>query len=798
MQAIGRFRVSKKLGEGSQGSVWLCLDPDLQRPVAIKLLDRPLGAHAASGQGFLQEARAISRLQHPNIVSIFDLGQHAGKPYLVFEYIEGELLSGLLAKGTPALQQTLDLFGGLLAGLDQVHRQGLVHRDLKPSNIIISREGVPKIMDFGIAQTLAASTSDPSTRVGTPRYMAPEYISDGEIGTHTDLFAMGAILFEMLTGRRAFEGEVRRELLGNILHAPVVVPSSINPEVGERLDAIVLKALEKQGAARYQNAGEMLSALVEYREIAGQAGREESAAKGTVEFLLRRMQHKNDFPILSESIRTLNRLATAEVEDVGQLADVIIRDFALTNKILKVVNSAYYSRFAGKIGTVSRAIVVLGMKTIRSIAASLIFFEHMHDKTQASRLKDDIASAVFSATLAMQAAEDAGMESVEECFLCAMLHNLGRILVTYYLDEESEEVERLVRQEGLQPERAEQRVLGMTFEQIGIAIARQWNFPTTITHGMARVDPTAPGNLNNLDIKMRLIASFANEAAQALGQEPVTGRPPPVRRLLKRYRMGLAISERRFESMVTGARLQFQDLIGSLTAGGTGNGFIQRLNSNTRPLSEATEKLAVPGRESDLTQTLALDTAGQQGSEPGGRTGDAGVRNPEAVLTAGLQEVSGLLLDEEVNLSQLFNVVLESIYRGMAFQRVLLCLQDVGRQEVAARLGFGVEDERFMAGFRFPVRYSRNVFHAALKNGVDLHVSDTLDPKIQGDIPAWYRKISRAGSFLIFPLMMAGKPLGLIYADHPMPNGVGISEGELNLLKALRNQIVLAFHSRAT
>jgi GAF domain-containing protein len=87
------------------------------------------------------------------------------------------------------------------------------------------------------------------------------------------------------------------------------------------------------------------------------------------------------------------------------------------------------------------------------------------------------------------------------------------------------------------------------------------------------------------------------------------------------------------------------------------------------------------------------------------------------------------------------------------------------------------------------------VFHAALKNGVDLHVSDTLDPKIQGDIPAWYRKISSAGSFLIFPLMVAGKPLGLIYADHPMPNGVGISEGELNLLKALRNQIVLAFRS---
>ncbi len=792
MQTVGRFRVSKKLGQGSQGSVWLCLDPELRRPVAIKLLDRPLGALSSGGRGFQQEAQAISRLQHPNIVSIFDIGQHAGRPYLVFEYIEGELLSELLAKGSLALQHALDLFDGLLSGLDQVHRQDLVHRDLKPSNIIISRDGVPKIMDFGIAQALTADTTGASTRVGTPRYMAPEYISDGETGTHTDLFAMGAILFEMLTGRRAFDGEDRRELLGNILHAPVAAPSTINPEVDERLDAIVLKALEKRAAARYQNAGEMRSALAGYREVADQEGSEGTAAKGTVEFLLRRMQHKSDFPVLSESIRTLNQLAAAEVEDIGRLAAVITRDFSLTNKILRVVNSAYYSRFAGKIGTISRAVVVLGMKSIRAIAASLIFFEHLHDKTQASSLKDDIASAVFSASLAKQAAEDAGIENVEECFLCTMLHNLGRILVTYYLNEEGKEVERLVRQEGLRSEQAEKRALGMTFEQIGIAIAGQWNFPSIITHGMARIDPAAPGDLNSLEVKMRLIASFSNEVAQVLGQQPVAGQPPQVQGVLKRYRTGLAISERRLESMLAEARSQFQDLTGSLTVGGRGNGFIQRLKMNTRTSPEA----EVEGTDAGLTQALGLVTVGQQGVDSDSRAEDACGHTSEALLTAGLQEVSSMLLDEKVNLSQLFNVVLESIYRGMGFQRVLLCLRDVGRQEIVARTGFGVDDEHFMTGFRFPVRYSPNVFHAALKNGVDLHISDTLDPKIQGDIPSWYRKISSAGSFLIFPLVVAGKPLGLIYADHPAPNGMGISEGELNLLKALRNQIILAFRSR--
>ena len=796
MRAIGRFRVNRKLGEGNQGSVWLCLDPELQRPVAIKLLDRAF-ADTAGGAGAMQEARAISRLQHPNVVSIFDLGQQSGRPYLVFEYIDGELLSERLKRGTPAIRETLDLFAALLAGLDHVHRHGLVHRDLKPSNVIISREGVPKIMDFGIAQAVGQAGGDPSQRLGTPRYMAPEYIARGETGPRMDLFAMGAILYEMLTGQRAFTGRDQQELLERVLNTEPASPSTIDPELDPRLDGIVLKALEKQGEARYQNAGEMLTALEAYRESVAQERGEEQVAPGTVEFLLRRMRHKKEFPVLSESIRTLNRLSDTEQEDVARLSNVIIRDFALTSKILKVVNSAYYSRFAGKIGTISRAIVILGMKGIRSIAASLIFFEHIHDRTRASRLKEEIASAVFSAALARQVAEDAGMKNVEGCFLCAMLHNLGRILVTYYLDDESEEIGRLVRQEGMQPEQAQQRVLGMTFEEMGIAIARQWNFPEIITRGMVRVDPGRPGDLSEAPVKMRLISSFCNEAAQALVEAPVPGRPPALRGILKRYRMGLAISERRFEGMLEEAWRQFQDLTGSLGEGGRENRFIRRLRERVAPGAGAGEQAPAPGDEGDLTHTLILDGGERpDGAAPAAAPVGEASRDPEAVLTAGLQEASGMLLDERMEPGQLFNVVLESIYRGMAFQRVLLCLQDRERQEMVARLGFGVEGDGFMAAFRFPLRYHRDVFHAALKKGVDLHITDTLDGRVRESIPAWYRRISSAGSFLLFPLQVAGRPLGLIYADHPRANGVQILETELNLLKALRNQIVLVFRAR--
>lgn len=791
MQSIGRFRVGRKLGAGGQGTVYLCLDPELQRRVAIKVLSQ---STLGEEQGFLREARAISQIQHPNIVSIFDVGKQQGQPFLVFEYVEGELLSRRLESRERDLQRLLDIFVAMLSGVDQVHQRGIVHRDLKPSNVIIGKDGHPKIMDFGISRMLSKDLAENALRTGTPRYMAPEYIANGTIDTRADVFALGAILYEMLTGKKAFDGATQQALLASIQKSPVAAPSESNPEVDEGLDAIVLKALEKEPAARFLNAGEMLSALLQYRELADGDRGSGIAAKGTIEFLMRRMQLKSDFPVLSESIRSLNRLTQSEEEDISHLASVIIRDFALTNKILKVVNSAYYSRFAGKIGSVSRAIVVLGIKTIRSIAASLIFFEHLHNRAQASRLKEEICSAVFSATLAKQTAVDSKMVDVEGSFLCGMMHNLGRILVTYYLTDESEEVERLVRQRDFAPEAAQKRVLGMSFEQIGIAIAKQWNFPEDITRGMVTVNPRSPGNLKQPSVKVRLISSFANEAAKAIG-EAAPDDEAPCRNVLKRYRMSLAISDRQFDKLVEQAREEFQELSGSLVSGNRATTpFIRKLMAKPEVKNET-----APKPRDELTETcLLLPEEGEQAEHAPPDIG-AGRPSPDAelIMTEGLQEVTAMMLEERSNLSQVFNVVLETIYRAMAFQHVVLCLQDVKKQQYTARLGFGEDIEGFMSEFSFSSHYSPTVFHAALKNSVDLYIDDSKSLKIKENIPQWYWKFAHAGSFILLPLTLGQRPIGLIYADHPSVKGMNLSGRQLNLMKALRNQIVLAFRSRS-
>jgi len=796
MQQIGRFSILKKLGSGSQGTVFLCADPKLQRNVAIKLLHNKEGLSSSDVKGFLNEARAISRIQHPNIVSIYDVDKQNNKPYLVFEYVKGELLSERLERQQPELQEALDIFTGILSGVAKVHKDGIVHRDLKPANIMLDVDTKPKIMDFGIARMLKSAKGKDAMLTGTPRYMAPEYIAHGRVSPQIDIFALGAILYEMVTGKRAFPGSNTNKLLNNIISCKVDPASSINPQIGEQLDAIILRSLEKDPGSRYRNAEEMLGALIEHQEASEKSLGDSSSSKGTIEFLLRRMQRQSDFPALSESIRTLNRLASSEEENATRLASVIMSDFALVNKLLKVVNSAYYSRFAGKIGTVSRAIVVLGVKTIRTIAASLIFFEHLHNKTQAVKLKNEIASAIYSAAFARQTAEHARMEHAEESFLCGMLHNLGRILVTYYLHGESEEVERLVNHKNMPQEQAEKRVLGMTFSEIGVAIAKQWNFPSTITRGMVKIDPAKPGDLSNSEVKLRCIANFANEAASMLGSEQGSDEQQ-IKELLKRYRNTLAITGKSFDAMAKEAKVEFRELSGGLIEKAKQDSFIHHLYQNQKdndPEQETKPKTSEP----ELTQTLQISPEEVEHTTEQTATSitKQPVDNSESILTDGLQEVTSMLLEEQPNLSQIFNIVIETIYRAFTYDHVILALQDRTRKEYCAKMGFGGDIDNLIGKFHFPMAFSTNVFHAAIKNNADLYIEDASEKKIRSNIPDWYKKILCAGSFFIFPLVVNKVQLGLIYADHAKPNGVRLSSKQLNLVKALRNQIILAIKSR--
>jgi serine/threonine protein kinase len=785
---IGRFKVGRQLGSGNQGTVYLCADTELQRRVAIKLLDK-----SVAGGGYLSEARTMSKLQHPNIVSIYEAGDYKGIPYLVFEYVEGRLLADVVRQDRLDMAQNLKVFEGLLEGVAQAHQVGVVNRDLKPANIILNQAGVPKIMDFGIARILSGGREKDDELIGTPRYLAPEYISKGEVGPQNDVFALGLIMDEMLTGIPVFSGKSQKMVLESILKTTPRPPSEFNESVDQWLDQFLLKAMEKEPDIRYKDGGEMLQAFRELRK--GSASDEVINAKaghGTVEFLLRKMKRKSDFPVLSQSVRSINAMADASDKDVNHLASVIVKDFALTNKILKVVNSAYYGRFSGRIGTVSRAVVVLGIQPIRSLAASLIFFEHIRDKGQAGHLRELVSSAMFNATFALQVSKRGNKSVSEDYFLSAMLRDLGRILIAFYLTDEEREVEHLIEQERMEPAKAQHSVLGVTYEQIGMEIAQQWNFPKSLVESMQPWDTSdRPVTRND---KRRLVAEFSIQATKLIKEEGIANKSA-VSALVARFEEDLGLEEDDFRAMAKEAFDEFHEMTKALT-GDISQPLVRKLSDGIGRSNEETQRsieetLAVTGEGLGETQILDSLETEDNITEVLDEQYPRMPKDAEAMLMEGLQEVTGMLVGE-CSVSEVFNVVLESMYRSLGFQRVVLALLNRQTGMMAGRLGFGDGVDEFVERFKFSVEYRVDVFHGVLKNAVDVYIRDTTQKKIQLDIPDWYKKISNAGSFLLFPIVIKNKPIGLIYADHPLPNGLEIDKKKLNLLKSLRNQIVLA------
>ncbi|HWP82938.1 MAG TPA: tetratricopeptide repeat protein [Bacteroidota bacterium] len=260
---VSHYRILKKLGEGGMGVVYEAEDTRLRRTVALKFLPPELTRDAEAKRRFIQEARAASSLDHPNIAVVHDIDETPdGKSFICMAYYEGETLRQRLEKGKLSVQEAINIAIQVAQGLRRASEAGIVHRDIKPANLIITTRGEIKIVDFGIAK-LADQTK--ATRgaptAGTAAYMAPEQILGNEADHRSDLFSLGVVLYEMVTGRRPFLGEHEPALLYSIVNTIPPPPSSIVPDISPELDRIILKLLEKDPARRYQSAIELWNDL---------------------------------------------------------------------------------------------------------------------------------------------------------------------------------------------------------------------------------------------------------------------------------------------------------------------------------------------------------------------------------------------------------------------------------------------------------------------------------------------------------------------------------------------------------
>ncbi|THF63455.1 serine/threonine protein kinase [Pseudothauera rhizosphaerae] len=786
-ESIGRFEIRKELGRGTQSVVYLAFDPHLEREVAVKTMHF---AEASDRQNvdLLAEARIVSKLRHPGIVPIFEAGEQGGDLYLVFEYVPGESLARLTTREGPLpAPRAAALMADILAAVAHAHSEGVIHRDLKPSNVLIDGGGTPRVMDFGIARRVDRGGGTPGEFSGTPSYMAPEYVSARTVSEQTDVFAAGLILIEMLTGRRVFQGASVQAIMDRIAAAPAALPADVH--VDERLAAIALRAAAHDPADRFRSAGEFRQALLAYLAPPETEAARGEAAQSTVDFLLRRMRHKSDFPALSESVSAINRIASDETESINKLSLTILRDFSLTNKILRLVNSAHFRQAGGgSISTISRAVIVLGFDAVRNIAITVLLFEHLQDKANAGQLKEEFLRANLAGLLAKDIAALLGTRDLEQAYICAVFHNLGRLLAQFYFPEESEEVRNLIVQKGCTETTAAQRVLGIGFEELGIGIARSWGFPALIVNSMQRPPAGTVRPPRTPEERLRTLSAYSNDLCQAIATLPPHERDKELARIKARYGEGLKVEDRSLQECIARSIGEITDFAQIVRINLRQTQFGQHLrryagNGAAEPptiLGDAALADAVLGHESPV----GLDTDDFSGA--GQKAVDA-----QAVLTAGIQDISNTLVSD-FRLNDILRIILETMYRAMGFRRVLLCIKDARSDTMLGRFGFGPEANELARSFRFTLKFTPDIFHAATSKGVDILISDIDDIKIADRIPDWYRKASSARTFVLFPLTVKSNPVALIYADKQHANEIVITEKELQLLRTLRNQALLA------
>jgi serine/threonine-protein kinase len=263
---ISRYQILDKIGEGGMGSLFLARDPAIDRLVAIKLLRRGFDTPELRDR-FAREARAAGRLRHPNIVTIFDVGEHDGDPFIAMEFLAGETLHELIqAQARLSLARRLKLLEELCDGLAYAHRAGIVHRDIKPANLLVDSEGVLKILDFGIVRLDEGGATQSGVLVGTLNYMSPEQVAGGPIDRRSDIFSVGLVAYELLSGRQGFPGTLRDGLLNRIITAAIEPLGNIRPSLDPEVAAIVDRALEPSPDQRYPDLSNMRNDLIRVRK----------------------------------------------------------------------------------------------------------------------------------------------------------------------------------------------------------------------------------------------------------------------------------------------------------------------------------------------------------------------------------------------------------------------------------------------------------------------------------------------------------------------------------------------------
>jgi serine/threonine protein kinase len=802
VQRLGRFELGRVLGQGAQATVWLAHDARLQRDVALKWF-----THSDTGTTprWLQEARHIGRMVHPNIVTLYEADVYEGHPALAMEYVAGPTLAQKIRdEGAMDEAATVNLILQVLDALQHAHQAQVVHRDLKPSNLLIDASGHLKVTDFGIASPLRNGSGEANAGVeGTPGYIAPEVAAGGPARPVNDVFSAALVLAEMLLGHRLVDTSDPAQAVSRVMREDLLLPVAAQQPIDDALRTVIQHALARDPANRYPDAASFAAALRQW-----QTQREtlnppvpEANNSATLEFLLRRMRRNSDFPAMSEQMMRVQRMAGSDTEPLDNLTTEILKDVALTNKLLRIVNSASYSHVgAGSISTVSRAVSLLGFAGVRNLAMSLVLLDHMENQAHADQLKGEYLRALLAGSLGAELAQ--GLRGQEEVFLGGMFQNLGRLLNEFYLPDEARQIRDTAGQNGQNEQSAAESVLGLSLEALGLGVARAWGLPEGMRRLMRRPGAPPPNTAATLpQAQLQWITVAANDMASVFkGYEPSEW-PEQLRQAARRFAPALGMDVEHMHQLALKARDQLQDTAGAIGLKVSPKSAAARMlrPSGATHMAATSATDAMEGMRLRANSPSAADDPTQVTGPPASAAAASTAQPPDrdqvartcAMLTLGVQDVA-LVLTDNFKLPEVLRMVLESMYRALACQQAIFVLKEPKTGLMVGRFGLGDRVSEAVKLFQFDPKDPHNLFSAVCSKGLDALIHDATERHVRRGLPSWYAVAIQSSAFLLLPLQLKGSTVGLIYLGMAPGEQIALDDKGLALLKTLRNQAVMA------
>ncbi|MCP4745299.1 MAG: HDOD domain-containing protein [Desulfobacteraceae bacterium] len=512
-----------------------------------------------------------------------------------------------------------------------------------------------------------------------------------------------------------------------------------------------------------------------------------------LERLLKRIRHTDDFPAVSKYLAEINQKASANIEcsNASDLANVILKDYSLTNKLLKLVNSAFYGLATNNVTTVTRAVVVLGYESIRMTALSLVLFDKFKNKSNTKVFKEVVVSSFWSGVISREIAKLNDNIDPEEAFVCSLMNRLGELAMIYYLPDVYRKIHNCILEKDCGPTKAAKSVCGVTYEELGLALADQWNFPPQIRDSMKPLTKDDLKDKKNPPSAMLALTSFVHDLSLSIQNNDLSNSNEVFEDLIRRYKRSLKISKRQLKKLIDNSIGLAQKHACAMNIDLDNSFFLKQLSSLTRypgktPLRP--EDMELENDQPSLGFHLTDDDELKVGMD------GQNLQSSEDIILEGIEEISRTLIEGH-NVNDIALMSLEILYRSLQFKRALMFIRDVNSRYMNVRFGYGDDVARLIGSVKFKANVDKDLFNFSIQKGKDLIVTDAYDAKISNLIPKWYRTHIDAPAFIFLPVLVKDVCMGAFYADRDK-NGPPVSAKEHRHLNMLRNQLILAITYR--